>query len=800
MNYVEIAVDVPLGPSRTFTYKVPENMQVSLGHMVRVPFSNRTVTGIIFSVVTTPLVASVLEILELVSAEVVFTDMQLVLAKWVSEHYYANLYQAAIAMLPSGITPKSTMVFQSSGDLDKSRLDLESLQVLEYIENHGSVAQPDLIREFGRSSRNLMKNLIAKGIVARHESIMPPRVRPKMQQFLSINRTMGDHQEMLLHLTRSPKQKQAFTFLHRAQTPVLAKVVRARFGAQSIRSLISKNYLTVHQIRSYRTPTIGQEPLIDTNRILSHDQERAVTEIQNSLDAHPRSRKILLWGIAGSGKTEVYIRAIDECLTRGRTAIILVPDISLTGQTVGEVVSRFPNQVAVLHSGLSAGEQFDQWQQILEGSFKIVVGVRSAIFAPMDKLGLIVVDEEHDWNYKQSDKAPRYHAREVAAKLADLSGAVLICGSATPDVASYHAAQHNQYELLQMHSRPSGRTNRSVHTTIVDMRTELSSGNRSIFSRQLLDKLTECLAQNSKAIFFINRRGTAQSVQCRNCGYVAACPRCGINLTYHSEANRLICHHCGITRKSPDHCPVCADKRIRFLGLGTQRVVQELGFHVPDTEIIRYDSDVARTLREHEAINKKFREPGSKIMVGTQMLAKGLDFPDVGLVGIVLADLGLSAPNFRASERSFQLLAQVAGRAGRREAEGNVVIQTYVPDHYVLRALEKQQYVEFAMKELAYREQLKQPPFARHVRIICQHYDYEQSRNLANRFVDGLTSIRDSSGFAVDVLGPTSAHPHTLNGKYRWQVVLRGDTPMEILLKVDVPIDAIVDVDPIEVN
>jgi len=549
--------------------------------------------------------------------------------------------------------------------LDRDHLDSESLRVLEYIENHGSVAQANLTRKFGRSSRELVADLIAKGVVARRESILPPRVGPKMQQFVSINRAMYDYHEMLLHLKRSPKQEQALTFLHRLQHPVLAKVLRTKFGAQSIRNLISKDYLTIQHIRSYRTPAIGQEIPFDAKRILSEDQERAVGVIRDSLDEYPRSRKILLWGIAGSGKTEVYIRAIDECLARGRTAIILVPDISLTAQTVGEIVARFPNQVAVLHSGLSPGEQFDQWQQILEGSFRIVVGVRSAIFAPMDKLGLIVVDEEHDWNYKQSDKAPRYHAREVAAQLVDLSGAVLICGSATPDVVSYHAAQHNWYALLQMHSRPSGRTNRSVRTTIVDMRAELRSGNRSIFSRQLLDKLTECMDQNSKAIFFINRRGTAQSVQCRSCGYVATCPRCEISLTYHSETDRLNCHYCGITKKSPDYCPVCADNRIRFLGLGTQRVVQELESHVPDAEIIRYDSDVARKSSEHESINKKFREPGSRIMVGTQMLAKGLDFPDVSLVGIVLADLGLSAPNFRASERSFQLLAQVAGRAGR---------------------------------------------------------------------------------------------------------------------------------------
>jgi len=800
MNYVEIAVDVPVGPNRTFTYNVPEHIYVAIGQMVRVSFANRAVLGIVFGSSGESIRTSVLDVVEVVSDVRFLTETQLILARWVSEYYHASLYQVAITMLPPGMIPRSTRTLEVTGDYDKGTLNEAALKVLSYIENHENVSLKKLIKDIGRTSRGVTKNLIANNIVTFCESVLPPRVGPKMLEFISINNTAHDYPQMLLDLQYFSNQRRSIEFLHAIQNPVPAKQLRAKFGAQSIRALLNKGFLKIQQVRSYRAPARGMDVPFDSKRIISNDQDRAVREIQRVFRQYSKTRKILLWGIAGSGKTEVYLRAMEECLAQGRTVIMLVPDISLTAQTVAEVVARFPNQVAVLHSGLSPGEQFDQWQQILSGSFRIVVGVRSAVFAPVEKLGLIVVDEEHDWNYKQSDKDPRYHARDVAVKLADLSGAVLILGSATPDVESYHSAQHGRYTLLQMHRRPDGRINPSVRTTIVDMRTELREGNRSIISRELLDKLSTCLDRNGKAILFINRRGAAQSVQCRSCGYVASCSSCDTNLIYHSETNQLNCHYCGKAQKPLDYCPSCNGIRIRYLGLGTQRVVQELELYVPGTELIRYDSDVARKSTQHDAINARFRSPGPKIMVGTQMLAKGLDFPDVSLVGIVLADLGLSAPNFRASERSFQLLAQVAGRAGRREDTGEVVIQTYLPDHYVVKALAKLQYVEFVMQELAYREQLRQPPFARHVRVICQHFDYEQGRNLADRFTKELITIRDSAGFAVDVLGPMLAYPHRLNGKYRWQLVLRGDTPMEILLRANVPIDAVVDVDPVDVN
>lgn len=799
MNHVEIAVDRPTGPNRTFTYNVPEGMGVSVGQLVRVSFSNRTSLGIVFHSSQTATRDSVLDILEVISEEAILTENQLVLANWVSQYYHASLYKVALAMLPPGMIPRRNKTLVVDNAFDRNDLTQDSLNIIDYITSHPKVSRQELIEEFGRIGRALISELMARNIVAWARDVLPPRVAPKMQEFLTIN-PEHDYRQMLLDVNRAAKQRQALETLHEAGTPVPASLLRGKFGASPIRALVIKGFLAVHEIRSYRSPSIALDYSVDSNRVLSNDQVNALRGVQKALNRYPESKKMLLWGIAGSGKTEVYLRAVEECLSQGRTAMILVPDISLATQTVSEVIARFPGQVAVLHSGLSPGEQFDQWQQLLTGAFRIVVGVRSAVFAPIENLGLIVVDEEHDWNYKQSDREPRYHARDVASKLAELSGAVLLLGSATPDVESYYAAQNDRYALLQMHRRPEGRINPPVRTTVVDMRGELREGNRSVLSRALIDKLTACLDQGNKAILFINRRGAAQSVQCRSCGYIAQCSRCEITLTYHGETNQLNCHYCGRIQSSPDQCPLCADNRIRYLGLGTQRVVQELQLQFPDIEIIRYDSDVARKAKEHQAIIARFRVSGSKIMVGTQMLAKGLDFPDVGLVGIVLADLELTKPNFRASERSFQLLAQVAGRAGRRTQTADVIIQTYSPDHYVVKSLAKLEYAAFASQELAYRHRLRQPPFEKHVRLICQHFKLDTARDIAEGIFNDLMNIDNAIGIETDVLGPVLAYPPKLNGKYRWQVLLRGNNPMETLRHIHLPHDLVVDVDPIEVN
>ena len=559
---------------------------------------------------------------------------------------------------------------------------------------------------------------------------------------------------------------------------------------------------------------------------LTPDQQSAWEKIRPALEAR-ESARYLLHGVTGSGKTEIYLRAIEAVLGQGRSAIFLVPEIALTPQTVRRVSERFPGQVAIVHGSLPIGERYDTWQRARAGKIAVIVGTRSALFTPMPNLGLIVMDEEHDSSYKQSPQAylrsePHYHARAAAEYLAEQQCAALILGSATPDLGTWHRAQRGQYQILQLPQRIMGhrqrirqqadRLGRSPRyqddredammiglppVSVIDMRQELRSGNTSMFSRDLQAALALVLDRGEQAMLLLNRRGQATYVFCRDCGYALECSRCDTPLTYHRFDRSLRCHHCGYTQAQPQTCPACGSARIRYFGAGTQQVESALHALNPALRSLRWDIDTAQTPQMHFEILEQFIDRGADVLIGTQMIAKGLDLPLVTLVGVVSADLGLALPDYRAGERVFQLLTQVSGRAGRGVLGGKVILQTYQPEHYIIQAASRHDYAGFVAQESEYRRALGYPPYRRLARIVFAFASDDQARQqaeLAAQRLRHLLAERDLSG--TSLIGPAPCFFSRVDKKYRWHLLLRGPDPRAALRDLNPEPGWQIDIDP----
>ncbi len=512
---------------------------------------------------------------------------------------------------------------------------------------------------------------------------------------------------------------------------------------------------------------------------------------------------MLLHGITGSGKTEVYLQALAAVIASGRRGIVLVPEIALTPQAMARFAGRFPARVALLHSGLTDAERLDEWRRIRGGEVDVVLGSRSALFAPVADLGLIVVDEEHEGAYKE-ERTPTYSAREAAVRLGRLTGATVVLGSATPSVESYWLATQGAYRLVELRERaPSGQDDAASSlppVSIIDLRAELRAGNTSILSESLCRGLRETLERGEQAILFLNRRGTASSVVCRECGYVARCGRCDVSMTFHASERALICHYCGRREPTPRSCPICGSASIRYFGLGTERVEAAVKRQFPSARVLRWDRDTARTRHAHEELLRAFTERRADVLVGTQMIAKGLDLPAVTLVGVISADVALFLPDFRASERAFQLLTQVAGRAGRGAVAGRVLVQTFNPDHFCIQAAARHDYAAFFAAEIAARRRYAYPPFRRFVKWSYEHTDRYAAQVEATALAEQLEAlIRDEGMAETDVVGPAPAFMERLRGRYRWQVLLRSPDPrlaLRMFSAEGLPHGWSVDVDP----
>ncbi len=805
MSYAEVSVNSPAAQRRTFSYSIPPGMAVMPGQAVLVPFGNRVLQGIVLALADHAEVEETRDIAGVLDSRPMLSPSRIAVARWISEHYLAPLYEAVSLMLPAGFE-RRTVTFLDACDpsCDVSSLPQRQRQAMELV-LRVDASLHSLETAMGKSAGPAVSKLVEKGLVSRRYELDKSRVSRQTETLLHLALPASEvREEAARLLRRAPRQAELLDYLAKHPGPVPAADARRDLGTDSsvVAALVKKGLLNTEQVEVRRVPFAHQGITATKPLSATAAQSLALDEVRSAL-ATPAgigpTRVFVLHGVTGSGKTEVYLQALAETIRRGKRGIVLVPEIALTPQTVERFAARFDNRVAVLHSQLSIGERFDEWQSIRDGEFDVVIGPRSAVFAPQPDLGLIVIDEEHEWTYKQQDPTPRYHAREVAIKLAEETGAVVILGSATPDVETYYRAQREEFRLLAMPERivPGGKPE-MPSVEIVDLREELKSGNRGVFSRALTAAIESVLSRNEQVILFLNRRGTATSIVCRSCGYVVPCPNCDVPLSYHADEDRVLCHQCDYRIRVPEECPGCGSRRIKFLGIGTQKLEHETRRSFPTARVLRWDSDVTRRKHSHQEILDSFRNHEKDILIGTQMVAKGLDLPRVTLVGVVIADIGLNLPDFRAGERTFQQLCQVAGRAGRSVLGGRVIVQTYSPEHYAVEAAAGHDYARFYGDEIAYRRLLRDPPLTRMLRMTYTGDDDARCRQEAERMARAITEERDAGGVpGLELIGPAPAFRHRLRGHYRWQLILRGADPSVVLRQLTVPQHWAIDVDPV---
>ena len=810
MRYAEVAVDAPLGPGRTLSYSIPPWMDLEPGHLAWVPLGPRPVQGVVVRLTPQPQVEDTREVIASVDPSPLVTAEGLALAQWISAHYMAPLFVSASLLLPPGFESRVRCIL-SSGRKVQGLLTSGESTALEYLDGHGEARDGDVAKALGRGGEGIIRGLLRRGLLQRRWEMLRPRIAHRYQCYLRPSSPDPPGPIPQGVLAKAPRQRALYEALLGSTLPVPMATASKEYGPAAVAGLLSRGFLAQEWVRVAREPALQRAgpPAAQGGPALTAAQKAALAPVLQALEGTTTGeRPFLLHGVTGSGKTEVYLRALERCLELGKRGILLVPEIALTPQMVHHLSSRFPGKVAILHSGLSQGERFDQWWRIKGGDFDVVVGPRSALFAPLPDLGLIVVDEEHEWTYKQEESPPHYHARDVALKLADLSGAVVLMGSATPSVETYHKAVEGQVRLLELPRRVAQAPDalgaalspEMPRVELCDMRRELREGNRSIFGRALANSLEECVRRGQQAILFLNRRGSSTVVQCRDCGAALRCRSCSVPLTYHGAQERLLCHYCNRRSRIPGKCPQCRGGRIRYLGLGTQRVMEELRALLPGVRALRWDRDTARRPQAHETLMGQFLRGDAEVLVGTQMVAKGLHFPRVTLVGAILADLGLNLPDFRASERTFQLLCQVVGRAGRGGPAGRAIIQTYNPDSYAIQAAGSQDYGSFYAKEVRYRGDHSNPPFNDLAHLVYIHADPGACQREAQKVGTALRQRAYARGLAgLEVVGPAPGFPERVRGRYRWHMVLRGRDLQSFLEGVTFPEGWSLDIDPMSV-
>ncbi|MGN0758968.1 MAG: primosomal protein N' [Candidatus Ventricola sp.] len=600
------------------------------------------------------------------------------------------------------------------------------------------------------------------------------RIRGRTREVvvLTCDRVIGA--QLVASQARAPKRAQVLAALLESEsdeTPVEA--LRQKLGEcrQPLMALCKMGFARIEEREALRSPYGAMERLAGQDPTLTAQQEQVLSALLPAVEAGKGA--FLLYGVTGSGKTEVFIRAVRRCAQLGRTAIVLVPEIALTPQMVMWFRSRFGEDAAVLHSRLSPGERYDEWRRIRRGDVRVVIGARSAIFAPLEHVGLIIIDEEHEQSYI-ADSTPRYDARDVARWRCEDEGAALLLASATPSMRSFAMAGRGDLTLLEMPRRVANRPLPQVH--VVDMREELRAGNRSVFSGALLTGLTRCLDEGHQAILFVNRRGYSTFVSCRSCGYTVTCSQCDVSMTYHSAENVLRCHYCGQEMPVPRTCPECGSPYIKYFGVGTQRVEEEVRKFFPDVPVLRMDNDTTRTKDAHAQLLARFRSGEARVLVGTQMIAKGLDFPEVTMVGIIAADAMLKLPDYRSAERTFQLLTQVAGRAGRAEHPGEVFLQTYDPENYAIEAASRQDYRAFYEEEMMRRRRALYPPYTLLARLLYEAdraEDAQAAAEAAMRQMEAFFERRTYLKKYVIALRVMACPVKMIRGKSRWQVTLK---------------------------
>ncbi|MCC7119346.1 MAG: primosomal protein N' [Anaerolineales bacterium] len=794
--------------SGLFDYAVPPELaaQIQAGCLVAVPFGKQTVQGIIFELTDSPAIETPKPILDLLDPAPLLTPPQLALILQMASATLNPIAAIAALLIPVGLNQQADVLYQlrnvEAPATKEESASLVGKRILNLLNERGPLRGRQIDAHFSKVEwRGTANGLVKKGLLSAKNVLPPPRVRPKYIRVaqLSVTPSAAEAEMEALGTKQTLTRRQAaLRFLIKQPEPIALAWVYAASGCNlaDLQELEERGLIRLFENEIFRDSLqrLEQKDQELITPELTPEQNLALQKITAAL--HAQTGDFLLYGVTGSGKTEVYLRAADEALKRGKQALILVPEIALTPQLVRRFMARFPGQVGMAHSKLSEGERYDTWRRARDGKLNVIIGARSALFSPLKNIGLIVVDECHDGSYYQTE-SPFYNAVTWAQAYAKLCGAVCVLGSATPTVEQRFEFE-NANQILTLPKRVTDSELPTVE--VVDLREELKHGNRGIFSRALAESLAEVLLRKEQAILYINRRGTATYVFCRKCGTTLKCPNCETPLTLHLENSRsatLQCHRCGYTRQKPKTCAHCHSDQIREYGLGSEKVEAELKALFPQARALRWDWDTTRAKDAHEMILTHFMNHQADVLIGTQMLAKGLDLPLVTLVGIVLADVGLNLPDPFAHERVFQTLTQVAGRAGRSARGGKVILQSFTPEDYALQFASAHDVNGFYERELQYRKQLGYPPFMKLARLEYRHAENAQAEEEAKRLAGKLKVKIEAEGRRqTELIGPVPCFFAKENGFYRWQIIVRAPQPVTWLQDLNLK-DWRVEVDPL---
>lgn len=773
MKYAEIIIDHKTSKlDRPFTYLIQDSQEedIQIGIRVVIPFgrSNKPTLGLVINISNDTLLEGEIKyIIGALDTKPIVSTKMIYLARWMREEYLCTFFEALSVVLPPGdFREINNIILLSEKNMETDLLNHEENRIIDILKEKRQISYIEL--KNARNWKNLNKTLIQlenKGAIYVNIDIKK-RISVKYENILYKSKEVS--LENGLEIIGKAAKKQRLIWETKWDKCIKTeKEILREFNTSSIvlKELISKGLIHLDR-KIVNEDAIEQTiPVYDKIR-LNQEQKLVYNKIINSDHS-----SFLIHGVTGSGKTEIYLQLVEEFLNRGKDSIILVPEISLTPQTIDRFVGRFGNKVAILHSRLTKSQRFSQWRRIKTGEYSIVIGARSAIFAPFRNLGLIIIDEEHENTYK-SNNNPKYDTIEVARKRVEIENAKLILGTATPSIETYYNSYKQKYRYLELKERATKMQLPNIE--VVDMRLELKNGNKSIFSASLKNKMDIALSNNEQIILFLNRRGYAGFVTCRACGYVAKCENCDISMTVHKSSNRLRCHYCGATKKIPIVCPTCGSDYIRTFGIGTEKIEEEVKKTYPKANIERMDSDTVKKRNDYDIVLTRMKERKIDILIGTQMITKGLDFPNVTLVGIIAADTTLNLPDFRSPEKSFQLITQVSGRAGRGDKVGNVVLQTYNPEHYSITSAKESSYRDFYDMEISLRKEFIYPPFVNIISILFYGKDQNEVKKSIVKISDIIKNNIEELGLTnILVNNPLPAPLERINNEYRWQILIK---------------------------
>lgn len=769
MSFVEVVFNLPV--NHPFTYKLtPEQKHAKLGMRVLVPFGKRVITGVIVKRMPKGSFSSIKNVMDILDEEPLVSEKMMILTAWISKYYLASWGQAIQLALPRGLDQsENDHLYLVEENPDAELSDRQKELYFQIGENPGKSKAYYRKKTGSASFYSVLDILIRKGLVYTERKHKNAQVNTLLKKYVTIpkdyDQSLYANSDFERYLKRRPEINSFLVQNAGLSLPLSEYLKKTSMARATLHKMVAKQIVTLTE------KVIDRKPDFDFKEdkkvfVLTSGQQQALEHLVSKVEKECYA-SVLLHGITGSGKTLVYIETLKKVLEKGKNAIILIPEISLTPQTVSRFRAVFGDAIAVFHSKMMPGERFDAWMACYKGKIRIAIGPRSALFAPLENIGLIVVDEEHEQSYKQTDAAPAYNARDVALYLGKMHDALVVLGTATPSFESYYNVHIKKHDLIEMMERANRRPLPII--TLVDMRKERA---QPVFSALLLQKMKERIELGQQIILLQNRRGYAAFEQCATCGYISKCPDCEVSLTYHSFDEKLRCHYCGFSIPAAHYCPNCGGKEILRKGVGTQRIVEELQLNFKDIPYLRMDQDTTRGKNAFDQILSEFRKGDIPVLLGTQMISKGLDFPRVTLVGVISADVGLNVPDFRSSERVFQLLAQVAGRSGRSELTGEVVIQSYHMEHYAIQYAQQHDFKGFYKEEIKHRQNYYYAPFVRIILVTISAGKVSDAINLSRQLAIPLRRMLKSY---TDVIGPAPAALSRLRNLYRWQIMLKVD-------------------------